>query len=146
VSDFLMPALGADMEAGIMVEWLVKPGDRVKKGDVIAVVETEKGVIEVEIFDEGIVSEVVAPVGTRVAVGGLLAHIGVRAAAPPQKQAPVPLAHEVPVAQPKRGLRRRRSASWLCHEAKGSRQWRGVVRVNSALILLPLPAPASTEQ
>jgi pyruvate dehydrogenase E2 component (dihydrolipoamide acetyltransferase) len=78
MSDFLMPALGADMEAGIMVEWLVKPGDRVKKGDVIAVVETQKGAIEVEIFDEGIVSEIIAPVGTRVPVGGLLAHIGGR--------------------------------------------------------------------
>jgi pyruvate dehydrogenase E2 component (dihydrolipoamide acetyltransferase) len=95
-----MPALGADMEAGILVEWLVKPGDRVKKGDVIAVVETQKGAIEVEIFGEGIVSEIVAPVGTRVPVGGLLAHIGERAAAPPQRQAPVPLAHEVAAAQP----------------------------------------------
>jgi pyruvate dehydrogenase E2 component (dihydrolipoamide acetyltransferase) len=71
-----MPALGADMEAGTLVEWLVRPGDRVKKGDVIAVVETQKGAIEVEIFDEGIVAEIVAPVGTRVPVGGLLAHIG----------------------------------------------------------------------
>jgi pyruvate/2-oxoglutarate dehydrogenase complex dihydrolipoamide acyltransferase (E2) component len=68
-----MPALGADMEAGTLVEWLIKPGDRVKKGDVIAVVETEKGAIEVEIFDEGIVGEIVAPIGTKVPVGGLLA-------------------------------------------------------------------------
>jgi len=46
-----MPALGADMESGTLVEWLVKPGDRVKRGDVVAVVETQKGAIEVEIFD-----------------------------------------------------------------------------------------------
>ena len=71
-----MPALGADMEAGTLVEWLVKPGDRVKKGDVVAVVETQKGAIEVEIFDEGVVSELVVPVGTKVPVGGVLAHIG----------------------------------------------------------------------
>ena len=70
-----MPALGADMEAGTLVEWLVKPGDRVKKGDIVAVVETQKGAIEVEIFDEGIVSELVVPVGTKVPVGGVLAHI-----------------------------------------------------------------------
>jgi len=47
MSDFLMPALGADMDAGTLVEWLVKTGDRVKKGDVIAVVETQKCAIEV---------------------------------------------------------------------------------------------------
>ena len=71
-----MPALGADMESGTLVEWLIKPGDHVKRGDVIAVVETQKGAIEVEIFDQGIVSELVVPVGTKVPVGGLLARIG----------------------------------------------------------------------
>jgi pyruvate dehydrogenase E2 component (dihydrolipoyllysine-residue acetyltransferase) len=76
MSDFLMPALGADMESGTLVEWLIKPGDVVKKGEVIAVVETQKGAIEVEIFDEGVVSELVAPVGAKVPVGGLLARIG----------------------------------------------------------------------
>src|SRR6185436_19525424 len=85
VVEFRMPALGADMEAGTLVEWLVKPGDRVKKGDVVAVVETQKGAIEVEIFEEGIVSQLVVPVGTKVPVGGVLAHIG--SGAPPQ---PVP--------------------------------------------------------
>jgi pyruvate dehydrogenase E2 component (dihydrolipoyllysine-residue acetyltransferase) len=97
VSNFLMPALGADMEAGTLVEWLVKPGDRVKKGDVIAIVETQKGAIEVEIFDEGIVSEIVAPVGTRVPVGGLLAHIGAGTAE--RRGTPAPVAPARP-AQP----------------------------------------------
>jgi pyruvate dehydrogenase E2 component (dihydrolipoamide acetyltransferase) len=55
MSDFKMPALGADMEAGTLVEWHVKQGDRVKSGDVIAVVETQKGAIEVEAFVEGVV-------------------------------------------------------------------------------------------
>lgn len=85
-----MPALGADMTDGTLVEWLIKPGDRVKRGDVVAVVETQKGAIEVEIFDEGIVSELVVPVGTQVAVGGLLARIGERAA--PQLEASTPVA------------------------------------------------------
>ena len=85
-----MPALGADMEAGTLVEWLIKPGDRVKKGDVIAVVETQKGAIEVEIFDEGILSEIVAPVGTRVPVGGLLARVGARMAERQEKATPPP--------------------------------------------------------
>ena len=44
-----MPSLGADMEAGTLVEWLVKPGDQVKRGDIVAVVETQKGAIEIEV-------------------------------------------------------------------------------------------------
>jgi predicted deacylase len=42
VAEFRMPSLGADMEAGTLVEWLVKPGDWVKRGDIVAVVETQK--------------------------------------------------------------------------------------------------------
>jgi pyruvate dehydrogenase E2 component (dihydrolipoamide acetyltransferase) len=75
MSAFKMPALGADMEAGTLVEWLVKPGDRVKSGDVVAVVETQKGAIEVEIFLEGVVSNILVPVGARVPVGTVLAQI-----------------------------------------------------------------------
>ena len=71
-----MPALGADMEAGTLVEWLIKPGDKVKRGDIVAVVETQKGAIEVETFSDGIVSELVVPVGTKVPVGSLIARIG----------------------------------------------------------------------
>lgn len=92
-----MPALGADMEAGTLVEWLVKPGERVKRGDIVAVVETQKGAIDVEIFDEGIVSEIVVPVGTKVPVGCVLARIGEGEAAP-AKQAPPPKPRPVPIA------------------------------------------------
>ena len=49
-----MPSLGADMDAGVLVEWLVKPGDKVSRGDIVAVVETQKGAIDVEIFADGI--------------------------------------------------------------------------------------------
>lgn len=91
-----MPTLGADMEAGTLVEWLVKPGDRVKRGDIIAVVETQKGAIEVEIFDEGLISELVVPVGQKVPVGTVLARItGGKTqpqAAAPASAAPTPVA------------------------------------------------------
>ncbi len=50
MSLFTMPSLGADMEEGKLIEWLVKPGDHVAKGDIVAVVETQKGAIEIEIF------------------------------------------------------------------------------------------------
>lgn len=47
MSDFVMPSLGADMEAGTLVEWLVAPGEEVHRGQTVAVVETQKGAIEV---------------------------------------------------------------------------------------------------
>ena len=73
MSDVLMPSLGADMERGKLVEWLVKPGSEVRKGDVIAVVETHKGAFEIDVFEEGAVSELCAAEGEDVPVGGLLA-------------------------------------------------------------------------
>ncbi len=73
MSEFLMPSLGADMQSGKLVEWVVKPGSRVRKGDVIAVVETHKGAFEVDIFEDGEISELCAAAGDVVPVGGLLA-------------------------------------------------------------------------
>ncbi|MBT8411334.1 MAG: E3 binding domain-containing protein, partial [Octadecabacter sp.] len=72
---FKMPSLGADMEAGKLVEWLVQPGDTVKRGDVVAVVETQKGAIEIEIFEEGTVGRLEAELGMELPVGAPLAVI-----------------------------------------------------------------------
>jgi len=71
--EFRMPSLGADMEAGTLVEWLIKPGDAVKRGQVVAVVETQKGAIEVEIWEEGKVDRLVVDKGAKVPVGEVLA-------------------------------------------------------------------------
>ncbi|WP_342240815.1 dihydrolipoamide acetyltransferase family protein [Inquilinus sp. OTU3971] len=73
--EFRMPSLGAEMEAGTLVEWLVGPGDRVARGDIVAVVETQKGAIEIEIFDDGVVDELLVPLGASVPVGTALARI-----------------------------------------------------------------------
>lgn len=73
--EFKMPSLGADMESGTLIEWKVKPGDSVKHGDIIAVVGTEKGEIDVEIFNDGIVDQLVVSQGAEVPVGALLAMI-----------------------------------------------------------------------
>ena len=73
--EFLMPSLGADMEAGTLVEWRKKPGDSVKRGDIIADVETQKGLIEIEVFDEGVIGELFIKEGTKVPVGTLMATI-----------------------------------------------------------------------
>lgn len=70
-----MPSLGSDMEAGTLVEWLVKPGDRVARGDVVAVVETQKGAIEIETFEPGVVERLVVGPGVEAPVGTVLAHI-----------------------------------------------------------------------
>jgi len=75
VGDFTMPSLGADMEAGKITKWLVQPGDRVHRGDIVAVVQTDKSDIEVEIFEDGTVEKLVVPEGQRVAVGTVLAHV-----------------------------------------------------------------------
>lgn len=72
---FRMPSLGADMEAGTLVEWLKKPGDAVKRGDIVAVVETDKGAIEVEIFVDGTMGRQLVPLDTKVPVGTPLAEI-----------------------------------------------------------------------
>jgi pyruvate dehydrogenase E2 component (dihydrolipoamide acetyltransferase) len=73
MTEFRMPSLGADMQFGTIVEWRVKPGDAVKRGDVVALVETEKGVIEVEIFENGVIESLVIPPGRKVPVGATLA-------------------------------------------------------------------------
>jgi len=72
---FKMPSLGADMEAGTLMEWKVSEGDSVKKDQVIAEVESDKGVIEVEVFEEGVVEKLLVPAGTKCDVGTPIALI-----------------------------------------------------------------------
>lgn len=81
---FTMPSLGADMESGTLVEWTVAPGDTVKRGDIVAVVETQKGAIEIETFEEGTVSELTAELGKELPVGAPLAVILKPGEAPPE--------------------------------------------------------------
>ena len=75
MAEFRMPSLGADMEAGTLVEWLVKPGDLVKRGDIVAVVETQKGAIEIEVFETGTLDRLLVRPGEKVPVGTPLAQI-----------------------------------------------------------------------
>jgi pyruvate dehydrogenase E2 component (dihydrolipoamide acetyltransferase) len=65
------------MEAGTLVEWLVKPGDWVKRGDVVAVVDTQKGAIEVEIYQSGQIEQILVNLNSKVPVGTPLARIRV---------------------------------------------------------------------
>ncbi len=91
MSEFRMPSLGADMEAGTLVAWQKAPGDRLAKGDTIAAVDTDKGVIDVEVFHPGILEELLVAEGTRVPVGTPLARIrdiSSTATPPPSQPAP----------------------------------------------------------
>ena len=91
---FAMPSLGADMDEGTLIEWLVKPGDAVRKGQVVAVIDTAKSAIDVEVFESGTVAELLVEPGTLVPVGTPLARIDSEEGAPeaaPTK--PVPATH-----------------------------------------------------
>jgi pyruvate dehydrogenase E2 component (dihydrolipoamide acetyltransferase) len=81
-SEFRLPALGADMDEGTLLEWHIAPGARVKRGDVVAVVETDKGAIDVEIFMDGVLREIVVQPGTKVPVGTVLAMVDVESGEP----------------------------------------------------------------
>jgi pyruvate dehydrogenase E2 component (dihydrolipoamide acetyltransferase) len=73
--EFKMPSLGADMQAGALMAWKKHPGDRVERGDLIAEVETDKGIIEVESFTTGVIERFLVDVGQKVPVGTVLALI-----------------------------------------------------------------------
>lgn len=86
-----MPSLGSSMEAGTLVEWLKQPGDTLRRGDIIAVVDTEKGAIEIEVFEDGRLEQIRVQPGQKVPVGTVLASIkgtGAPAGAPPAAPAP----------------------------------------------------------
>jgi pyruvate dehydrogenase E2 component (dihydrolipoamide acetyltransferase) len=102
MGEFLMPSLGADMEDGTLVEWLKQPGDRIRRGDVIAVVETEKGAIEIDVFEDGVIERLLVDIGAKVPVGAALAlidgEVGAKAAAQPPR--PPPPVGAKPIIQP----------------------------------------------
>jgi pyruvate dehydrogenase E2 component (dihydrolipoamide acetyltransferase) len=108
MAEFTMPSLGADMDAGTIVEWRVRPGDAVHRGDIVAVVDTEKSDIEVEVFDDGVIEELLVQPGEEVAVGTPLARIAEGHASAPAHPvvdegaavptpAPAPVPQQVPV-------------------------------------------------
>ncbi|MGA2711300.1 MAG: dihydrolipoamide acetyltransferase family protein [Steroidobacteraceae bacterium] len=71
--EFKMPSLGADMEDGTFVEWNVEPGQNVARGQVICVVETQKGAVDVEIWEGGVLAKLIASPGKKIPVGQVMA-------------------------------------------------------------------------
>ena len=73
-TNILMPALSPTMEKGNLARWLKKEGDKIKSGDVIAEIETDKATMEYEAVDEGTLAKIVVPEGTQdVAVNSVIA-------------------------------------------------------------------------
>jgi pyruvate dehydrogenase E2 component (dihydrolipoamide acetyltransferase) len=111
MAEFCMPSLGADMEVGTLIQWLVQPGDAVKRGDIIAVVDTEKAAIEIEVFESGVIKNLVVQIGETVPVGAVLAIISTDgeaarptaapAAIPPPPPPPPPLKPAPPPVRPR---------------------------------------------
>ena len=92
--DITMPALSPTMETGTLAKWLVKPGDAVKSGDILAEIETDKATMEVESIDEGTVAELLVADGAEdIKVGAVIARLtadGETAATPVQEGDPPP--------------------------------------------------------
>jgi pyruvate dehydrogenase E2 component (dihydrolipoamide acetyltransferase) len=99
MAEFRMPSLGADMESGTLTEWLVEPGAAVKRGDIVASVETAKGIIDIEIFDSGVIEQLLVAPGTEVDVGAVLATYR-SASEPAEAAAPAEAATPVEAAAP----------------------------------------------
>ncbi|WP_066816200.1 pyruvate dehydrogenase complex dihydrolipoamide acetyltransferase [Sphingomonas mali] len=105
-----MPALSPTMEEGTLAKWLIKAGDTVKSGDLMAEIETDKATMEFEAVDEGVIAEIVVPEGTdNVKVGQVIAILAVEgedasaAKAAPKADAPkaeAPKADAAPAPSP----------------------------------------------
>jgi pyruvate dehydrogenase E2 component (dihydrolipoamide acetyltransferase) len=101
MAEFVMPILTADMSAGTLVAWHKKPGDAVTRGDLIALVETDKGLIDIEVFTTGVVERILVQPGATVPTGTVLAIIREEAGAPAATPPGVaPIAPPLPVPAP----------------------------------------------
>ena len=169
--NILMPALSPTMEKGNLAKWLKKEGDKVKSGDVIAEIETDKATMEVEAVDEGTIAKILVPEGTQdVPVNDVIAVLAgdgedVKAAgsaAPAAKPAAAPA--PAPAAAAARGARRgtcaasregaaacgsapphrRRRRRPMATPACSPRRWRGVSQRKPASISRASPGRART--
>ncbi len=99
--DIKMPALSPTMEEGTLARWLVKVGDTVASGDVMAEIETDKATMEFEAVDEGVIAEILVPEGTEgVKVGAVIARLSVEGEEAAPAPAPAPAAAPAPAPAP----------------------------------------------
>jgi len=98
----IMPALSPTMEEGALARWLIKPGDAVRAGDIIAEIETDKATMELEAAEDGLIGELVVPAGSEaVKVGEVIARLADPATGTaPLGQSPEPSRKTPPAAAP----------------------------------------------
>jgi pyruvate dehydrogenase E2 component (dihydrolipoamide acetyltransferase) len=166
MTDILMPALSPTMEEGILAKWLVKVGDSVRSGDLIAEIETDKATMEVEAVDEGVVEALLVAEGTEgVKVNTPIARLsGSATASPPPAPvapvaaiiAPAPVSQEAPKTLVKTEGSSRIFASPLARRLatergldlaslKGSGPHGRIIRVDvEAAGVAPRPTPSAT--
>jgi pyruvate dehydrogenase E2 component (dihydrolipoamide acetyltransferase) len=168
--NILMPALSPTMEKGNLAKWLKKEGDKVKSGDVIAEIETDKATMEVEAVDEGTIAKIVVPEGTQdvpvndviavlagdgedVKAAGAGAASAAPKAAPPAKPAAQPAASsfEKPAERAPQDEARAASAAPRPEEgakapvSKGAQQTNGHARIFSSPLARRLAKDAGIE-
>lgn len=96
-TDIIMPNLGFDVQQARLIEWLKKPGDAVRQGEILAVVESDKANVELESIASGVILEQLAAAGVEVPVGSVIARIGQPAEMPSASPTPSPT---LPATQP----------------------------------------------
>ena len=95
MAEFRMPSLGADMDGGTLLEWQAHPGQTVHRGDIVATVDTSKAAIDIEVFEDGVIDDIVVPASSQVPVGTVLAHIT------PSEPMAAPVSQQLEEPQPK---------------------------------------------
>ncbi len=88
ISEVTMPSMGADMTEGTIAKWLKAEGDQISRGDKLAEIETDKTVVEMEAYSEGLLRKIVVEEGSLVQVGTVIAFIGDADAEIPEVAAP----------------------------------------------------------
>jgi len=135
--DFKLPSLGADMEEGTLLQWHVKPGDTVKRGQVVAVVDTSKAAVDVEIWHDGVMAELLVQPGDKVPVGTVLATLQA-----PGETAPPPAAVRHPVSPSARRRARELGIDPDGVNGTGAQGSVTLADIEAAARAQPAPAPA----
>ncbi len=139
MTDILMPALSPTMEEGTLAKWLVKAGDTVKSGDVIAEIETDKATMEVEAVDEGVVDAILVPEGTEnVKVNAPIARLVGEGEAKSSSPPPPPKPAEPVQAGPEAPAPERPEASPAVPIAEAAAPSRSVADVQNRIAASPL--------
>src|SRR5205823_8045027 len=106
MSEVTMPRLSDTMQEGTIAKWLKQPGDQIKKGDILAEIETDKATMDLESYDAGVLEEIMVQEGETVPIGQAIARVGSGAGAQKQEQPAVAKTGAVPATAPTEGTQK----------------------------------------